>query len=118
VENLLPIKCHKIKYFEDKIFTSRLLPAPQVAALDVSTYRGSRTDDHFALWQQRIEPGAVVHPASALTPEADRSEALDPAPATEFSLDFSTVRIPPGRYLTGPEIDGAVQSFLDQLESA
>lgn len=118
VENLLPIKCHKIKYFEDKIFKSRLLPAPKVAALDVSTYRGSRTDDHFALWQQRIEPGAPACAAPAVTPESSQPAVLDAVPATEFSLDFSTVQIPPGRYLTAPEIDDAVQSFLDQLETA
>jgi hypothetical protein len=38
--------------------------------------------------------------------------------AGEFSLDFSAVRIPPGRFLTGSELDAAVHSFLDELETA
>ena len=41
-----------------------------------------------------------------------------PAVAGEFSLDFSAVRIPPGRYLTEPEVTAAVHSFLDELETA
>jgi hypothetical protein len=41
-----------------------------------------------------------------------------PAAAGEFSLDFSAVRIPPGRYLTEPEVTAAVHSFLDELETA
>jgi hypothetical protein len=28
------------------------------------------------------------------------------------------VRIPPGRYLTGSELDAAVHTFLDELETA
>jgi hypothetical protein len=28
------------------------------------------------------------------------------------------VRIPPGRYLTEPEVTAAVHSFLDELETA
>jgi hypothetical protein len=38
--------------------------------------------------------------------------------AGEFSLDFSAVQIPPGRYLSGSELDAAVHSFLDELEMA
>ena len=45
--------------------------------------------------------------------------AIAPAvPSAEFSLDFSAVKIPPGRYLTGPELEAAVHSFLDELETA
>jgi hypothetical protein len=39
------------------------------------------------------------------------------AAAEAFSLDFSGVQIPPGRYLTPSELDGAVNSFLDDLEA-
>jgi type IV secretory pathway TraG/TraD family ATPase VirD4 len=121
VENLLPIKCHKIKYYEDKIFRARLLPAPGVQRQDISKYSGGRTDDHFAMWQQRVGKGQGVSaprttPLAAVQTSAPAASAL--SPETDFSLDFSTVRIPEGRFLTGVEIDSAVQSFLDELDTA
>jgi type IV secretion system protein VirD4 len=121
VEHLLPVKCHKITYFDDPIFKKRLLPPPGVKKHDVSKYSGGRTDDHFAMWQERLnrhdrgaEPDAPVTPS--VRPNAPRSGP--PAAAAEFSLDFSDVKIPPGRYLTGSELDAAVHSFLDELETA
>ena len=122
VEHVLPIKCQKIKYFEDNIFTDRLLPAPGVKKQDVSKYTGGRTDDHFAMWQERINRGqrAPAPPAVAVTsapPPTHETAAAVISPAAEFSLDFSTVQIPQGRYLTGSELDAAVNAFVDELES-
>jgi hypothetical protein len=116
VEHVLPVKCHKIKYFDDPIFRKRLLPPPGVKKQDVSTYSGGRTDDHFAMWQQRVNrEGRGPLPRVAVAPVGPLNA---PAAAGEFSLDFSAVRIPPGRYLTEPEVTAAVHSFLDELESA
>ena len=121
VEHVLPVKCHKIKYFDDPIFRKRLLPPPGVKKQDVSTYSGGRTDDHFAMWQQRVNregrgplPRVAVAPVGPLNAPGISA----PAAAGEFSLDFSAVRIPPGRYLTEPEVTAAVHSFLDELETA
>jgi type IV secretion system protein VirD4 len=115
VEHLLPIKCHKIKYYEDKLFKARLLPAPEVQALDISQYRGSRTDDHFARWQERCQRRA---PASSSAPDLKATANPSvPAPANEFSLDFSTVPIPKGRYLTPTEMSAALNAFLDEFEA-
>jgi type IV secretion system protein VirD4 len=114
VENLLPIKCHKIKYYEDEIFKSRLLPAPGIPKQDISEYLGNRTDDHFAIWQERL--------ATARVETGGNVKSLKPAaivaPASEFTLDFSTVKIPEGRYLSPTELDAAVNSFLNELETA
>jgi type IV secretion system protein VirD4 len=121
VEHVPPVKCQKIKYFEDPIFMKRLLPPPGVKKQDVSTYVGGRTDDHFAMWQERVnrEGGGVAPrvPVAKIGP-AKEPGAGAAAAAGEFSLDFSAVQIPPGRYLTGSELDAAVQSFLDELETA
>ena len=51
-------------------------------------------------------------------PPTHETAAAVISPAAEFSLDFSTVQIPQGRYLTGSELDAAVNSFLDELETA
>ncbi len=123
VEHVLPVKCRKIRYFDDPIFKQRLLPPPGVKKHDVSKYSGARTDDHFAMWQERINrdnhiarPPAPV-PGVALPSEPMASPSAPP-PAAAFSLDFSGVQIPPGRYLTPSELDGAIKSFLDDLEAA
>jgi type IV secretion system protein VirD4 len=121
VEHVLPVKCHKIRYFNDPIFKKRLLPAPGVKKQDVSTYSGGRTDDHFAMWQERLSrEGRVPAPRRPLSAVGaiDEPAISEPASTGEFSLDFSAVRIPPGRYLTGCELDAAVHSFLDELETA
>jgi type IV secretion system protein VirD4 len=121
VEHVLPVKCHKIRYFDDPIFKKRLLPAPGVKKQDVSTYSGGRTDDHFAMWQERVNrEGRPSMASRSVAPRSPASEPGTTAPgvAGEFSLDFSAVRIPPGRFLTGSELDAAVHSFLDELETA
>ncbi len=118
VEHVLPIKCRKIRYFTDPIFSKRLLPAPGVSARDASNYQGGRTDDHFRMWEERLQsPGGSRHRVS---PTADPvPPSLEKvSPADEFSLDFSQVRIPKGRYLSEGEIDSAVNAFLNELESA
>jgi hypothetical protein len=65
------------------------------------------------MWQERVNrenrglapavPGTCV--GVATNPAAN---SISRAAATEFSLDFSAVQIPPGRYLTGSELDAAV----------
>lgn len=45
LENLKPVLCDKIKYFEDPVFKARILPAPQVPKLDL--------DLHIAIVEQR-----------------------------------------------------------------
>jgi type IV secretory pathway TraG/TraD family ATPase VirD4 len=122
VEHVLPVKCQKIKYFEDKIFAARLLPSPGVKKQDVSKYTGGRTDDHFAMWQERVNRGqrAAAPRSEAVTngpPPTHEAAAAALSPAAEFSLDFSTIQIPQGRYLTGSELDAAVNAFVDELES-
>ncbi len=121
IEHVLPVKCFKIRYFDDPIFKERLLPAPGVKKHDVSKYSGGRMDDHFAMWQERVHrEGAVSAPRAPVASASPRSEPARhaPAAAAEFSLDFSDVRIPVGRYLTEPEVTAAVHSFLDELETA
>jgi type IV secretion system protein VirD4 len=119
VEHVLPVRCHKIQYFDDPIFKERLLPPPGVKKHDVSKYSGGRTDDHFAMWQERVNrEGRVSAPRGPVTAVGPVTEPGMSAAAGDFSLDFSAVRIPPGRYLTEPEVTAAVHSFLDELETA
>jgi type IV secretion system protein VirD4 len=61
LENLRPVRCHKIRYFKDKRFLSRLLSPPAVRAIDMSQALRGRTDDHFAMWQEHVVRGAQGH---------------------------------------------------------
>lgn len=119
-ENLRPVLARKIRYYSDKRFTARILPAPNVQARDVASAQRARMDDHFDLWRTharqnerhsvRLASEDVKAPHTI--PDAD-APALD-----EFSLDFSRVEVPAGRPLTPEELTRAVNRFLDELETA
>jgi len=123
VEHLHPVRCQKIRYYDDPLFASRVVPPPGVPKQDVSHYSGARTDDHFAMWQERVFKGrprpTPTAPAVQATPGPTPATATpEVAPAVEFSLDFSKVRIPEGRYLTHAEMELAANVFMDEVVNA
>jgi len=141
VEHVHPIKCHKIRYFDDPVFKERVLPAPGVPKQTLDEKSGERMDDHFAMWQQRIQhenkESSAVTPATAPTPPAAtlppkvvrgatragvplaaKTPVPVAAPAAAFSVDFSHVQLAPQRHLSSSELTGAVALFLDDWESA
>ena len=123
VEHLHPVRCQKIRYYDDKLFASRVVPPPGVPKQDVAHYSGARTDDHFAMWQERVfrgrprpPPTIPSVPATPISTPATATPEI--APAVEFSLDFSKVRIPEGRYLTHAEMETAANVFMDEVVNA
>jgi len=123
VEHLHPVRCQKIRYYDDPLFASRVVPPPGVPKQDVSHYSGARTDDHFAMWQERVFKGrsrpTPTAPSVPATPVPISAPATpEVAPAVEFSLDFSKVRIPEGRYLTHAEMEQAANVFMDEVVNA
>ena len=62
------------------------------------------------MWQERVSregPRPVAREPDADAAPVDELGTIAPeVPSAEFSLDFSAVKIPPGRYLTGPGIGG------------
>lgn len=117
-EHLRPVRAHKIRYFADNLFATRVLspPVSQAAPVDQAAMR-ARTDDHFALWQQNVVEGARG-------PILKRQEVSEPPPSQSrqpavmeegFSLDFSNVQIPEGRPLTPEELVRAVDLFLADI---
>lgn len=133
LENLRPVRAEKIRYYEDKRFTARLLPAPALPAANLQRAARARMDDHFDLWQaQGLAQPVHVHAATAsatstggaarATVIGEQTSAGEPSgrrAASEensFSVDFSHVEIPPpGRTMTVAEIGRAVDRFLDSL---
>ena len=114
-ENLRPVRANKIRYYEDKCFRDRVLPPPEVKAVDMKHAVRSRADDHFALWQAQLRDGVRPPPRARAAPaEVDLTEAVLPDEKS-FSMDFSHVELPPGRTMTAAEIGSAVDRFLDDL---
>ncbi|MDP9082987.1 MAG: type IV secretory system conjugative DNA transfer family protein, partial [Pseudomonadota bacterium] len=131
LDYLQTVKCKRIEYYTDPVFKARVLPPPIVRSHDVTRFTGVRAEDRFAMWQDKIlkaqrasapagtvsVPRAmpVVPPVQTKTGLSQRSEV---APASRFSLDFSQVEIPAGRYLSPSEIPAAVEAFMDDLEAS
>jgi type IV secretion system protein VirD4 len=118
-EGLKPIRCRKIRYYRDRRFTARLLPAPDVAARHPET----RPDDPPS--ELRAAVGVPIDTARRdIEPRVIREatvediERLDSIKLEDFAADFSSVQIPEkpeGERLTSGELHTAVESFLDSL---
>ena len=113
-EGLWPIRCKKLRYFEDGRFRARLLPppivapAPVAAAAPISPARDASAD-----------PIATAA-AAPLTREATAEdiERLDALTLEDFAAPLNEVRLPQkaeGERLTGEEMNAAVESFLQSL---
>jgi type IV secretion system protein VirD4 len=113
-EGLWPIRCRKLRYFEDRRFRARLLPPPVVAPAP-------------AVELAPTSPATVVSgdgtPTPAPTPmtreaTAEDIERLDSLTLEDFAAPLSEVHLPQkaeGERLTGEEMNAAVESFLESL---
>lgn len=113
-EGLWPIRCKKLRYFEDARFRARLLPPPIVApAPAIPPVPTSPAID--------ATDGAIGTPTPApMTREATAEdiERIDSLTLEDFAAPLSEVRLPQkgeGERLTGEEMKAAVENFLDSL---
>jgi type IV secretion system protein VirD4 len=131
-EGLRPIRARKIRHFQDRRFTSRLLPPPKRAAPEGSAPPTDNSDTKSDGSPQMPEPSpeasttdsrpreaAEVRPAirEATNSDIDRIDSLT---LEDFETDFNTVKIPQkadGGRLSSEELDAAVDSFLDSLRT-
>lgn len=127
-EGLRPIRARKIRYFQDRRFTARLLPPPERAAPAAPVSRETPVT---------AEPVAETPPAVAQPADSKPREISEARPATreatvadierlefltleDFAVDFDRVKIPQkpeGERLTSEELNAAVESFLDTLKT-
>jgi type IV secretion system protein VirD4 len=126
-EGLRPIRCTKIRYFQDDRFTARLLPPPERAAPP------GTTSNEPAL---AANPLAETHPTSPPIAESRSRQAPDDRPASreatvadidrlesltleDFAADFDRVKIPQkavDERLTSEEMNAVVANFVDTLK--
>jgi type IV secretion system protein VirD4 len=100
LENVKPILCDKIRYFDDPEFTSRLRTAPTIAAIDIDLFVAKTSGK-----KREIEDG-----------EIDLDEyALRPSFNAEYLDIYDKIALPPA---TDPLDEEEVNQYiLDSLEA-
>ncbi len=128
-EGLRPIRCRKIRYFEDRRFKARLLPPPATAAPSYSSPAAAVIISAREIAERRPETGAIMSAASEPRSAASSGSTVREATAEDlkriesltledFALDFSNVDIPDkaeGERMTSEELQRAVDSFLETI---
>jgi type IV secretion system protein VirD4 len=114
-EGLWPIRCKKLRYFEDARFRARLLPPPVVAPAPVATLPPIPPATDVS-----GDPISTPAPLGPITREATAEdiERLDSLTLEDFAAPLNEVRLPQkleGERLTGEEMNAAVESFLQSL---
>ena len=112
-EGLRPIRCRKIRYFEDPRFTRRLLPAPEVPqqkAAEAQPPSGSPPDP-------RTAPSEAIRAVETFERDAtaDDIERIESLTLEDFAADFSAVELPTEGRMSEDQMKDAVESFLDTL---
>jgi type IV secretion system protein VirD4 len=119
LEGVRPIRCRKIRYFEDRRFRDRLL-SPPVLAPGIAPISGETPPPESVLGG--VDRSFSGTADSAPTTRAATLEDLDhmeKLKLDDFEADFSRVELPvtePGERLTDQDLDAAVESFLSSLK--
>jgi type IV secretion system protein VirD4 len=131
-EGLRPIRARKIRYFQDRRFTSRLLPPPKRPAPEGSEPQMNGPEMQPEATSAMREPSTEA-PATASRPREaaearhatreatiDDIDRLDSLKLEDFAANFDEVKIPlkaDGERLSSEELTAAVDSFLDSLRT-
>lgn len=119
LEGLRPIRCHKIRYFEDRRFRARLMAPPVLAPGIAPISRETPPPESVPAGVDRSLSGtadAAPTTRAATLEDLDRLETLT---LDDFETDFSRVDLPvaePGERLTDQQLGAAVESFLESLK--
>ena len=122
-EGLWPIRCRKIRYFEDGRFRARLLPPPAVAPASVdgpvpAAPAAEESRDSIPMPGAERESGAAAKPEfrEATMEDLDR---LDSLTLEDFEAPLGEIELPQkldGERLTAEEMNAAVEQFLQTLQ--
>lgn len=114
LENMPPIFCRKLRYYEIARFRRCLLPAPRVTPIQPVT-PAPATDARAA-----TAPVSEEGTSAGTTREATFEDIvrIDELMLEDFAVDFDRVKLPQkaeGERMTSQEMDTAVESFLAAL---
>ena len=119
-EGLMPIRCRKIRYFDDRRFMARLLPAPVVERrppVELESTPPTRLAQAMSpASTQFVEPRAQVLQETvvreATVEDIDRLESLT---LDDFAADFDRIAVPETGRLSDRDMNAAVEDFLATL---
>ena len=121
-EGLRPIRCKKIRYFQDKRFAQRLLPPLVVERREVVAPIAPRPRDDAASIEpsapasEGTGPGEASSPADVIREATvEDIERIDSLTLEDFAADFSAVNIPTEGPLSEQAMHEAVEGFLATL---
>jgi type IV secretion system protein VirD4 len=124
-EGLRPIRAKKIRYFQDRRFRDRLLPAPLqpvAPSIEVSATApaaGPQSADEGGTFGAGAAPQPRPDdPATAREPTAEDIANLDNLQLTDFAANFDAVEIPEGHSPSDAELQTAVNQFINALRTA
>jgi type IV secretion system protein VirD4 len=99
LEGSKPIFCDKVKYFDDPVFMTRLLPAPEIPLLDMEL--------HKAICENRIR--------AANEDDIKENGTFD---LSKIALDISKIELPEGdSEVSQAELQASIESFFGALEA-
>ena len=113
-EGLRPIRCRKIRYFQDRRFKSRLLPAPEVPRqqvvplppLPAAPPNTATVAATSGVLEEVVEREATVEDV----------ERIDSLTLDDFAADFSAIDVPAEGPMSNDQMQNAVDSFLATLQ--
>ena len=117
-EGLRPIRCRKVRYFEDARFRARLLPPPVVRGIAPISRETPPAAGAAGGVNQNLSGLAEAPPTTHMATQADL-ERIETLTLEDFAVDFSTVQIPqtkPGEQLSDLEMDRVVESFMATVQ--
>jgi type IV secretion system protein VirD4 len=113
-EGLRPIRCRKLRYFEDARFRARLLPAPVVPT---ASERVAIESPPMPPAPPSVPPETEAMAKPEVTREATAAdiERLNEITLEDMATDFSQVTLPQKERLTEEDLSVAVENFLSSL---
>jgi type IV secretion system protein VirD4 len=117
-EGLPPIRCKKIRYFEDRRFASRLLPPPVVERRGVeqpvvdppqAPACGSTEDAGAGVIEPARTAGQAQETREATVEDIER---LDSLTLEDFAIDVSAVKVPQEGRMSDAQMHEAVEGFI------
>jgi type IV secretion system protein VirD4 len=117
-EGLRPIRCRKIRYFEDARFRGRLCEPPLQVVHALALRPAPRAlEDPASPATSGTAPLAPEEPAPVTSREATEAdiERIEQLTLEDFAADFSKVELPSEGRLSDTQLQTAVEQFLDSL---
>lgn len=119
LEGLRPIRCRKIRYFEDRRFRARLLPPPALAPGIAKISRETPPADTQSSSVDRSLSGTADSAPVTRAATVEDLDRLNTLTLDDFETDFSHIELPktePGERLSDAELGTAVEGFLASLK--